>query len=248
VSSFTYTCDRAQKELIDLIRLVGETRVLQLTPNAGVIHQCVEKCEPCERGKGKKRCLGWRIAVDRDILWFGPVSVAGHPPIRISLSAKYSFRRPESEREDLWKEKPLASSVTTVEIFDVETDGLIERYHLDLANLDQPGSIWHLQYGGKPADDIPALPTSWLKPPRWPLPPMDLTLMVEFLVYSFFPAAWEQLNGQGEWLRLVCGAEQLIVSHFAERMSDHFGRDFSKRDRTWLMVQDNKDGDFNSRP
>jgi hypothetical protein len=246
MSGFTYTCDRAQKELIDLIRLVGETRVLQLTPDDGVIHQCVEKCNPCERGKGTKRCLGWRIAVDRDILWFGPVSFPGHPPIRISLSAKCSFRRPEPGREDLWQEKPLATSVATVEIFEVETETLIERYHLDLANTGQPGSIWHLQFGGNPAGDVLPLPTNWLKVPRWPLPPMDLTLMIEFLIYSFFPADWEKLSGRGEWLELIRDAEQLVVSHFAKRMGDHFAGNVDGP--TWLMSQDNESGYFHSRP
>ncbi len=246
MSDFTYTCDRAQKELIDVIRLVGETGVLQLTPNAGVIHQCVEKCGPCERQKGPKRCLGWRIAVERGILWFGPASTPGHPPIRISLSVKCSFRRSEPGREDRWEEKPLACSVATVEIFDVERDELVERYHLDLANSKQAGSIWHLQYGGNPADGVPSLPTSWLKPPRWPLPPMDLTLMIEFLLYSFFPAEWKKLSNSGEWLGLIRRAEQLVVSHFAKRMGEHFAGNGDGP--TWLMVQDNEEGDFHSKP
>jgi hypothetical protein len=244
VRGFVYTCDQAQKELVDLIRLVGETGVLQLPPDEGVIRQWVKKCRPCDRRKGPKRCLGWSTTVERDLLRFGPVQTTGRPPVQLSLSAQCSFSRPQPGRANAWEEKPLASSVATVEIFDLENN-LIERHHLDLANSGQPGPIWHLQYGGNPASGIPPLPTSWLKPPRWPLPPMDLTLMIEFLVYSFFPDRWEELNGRGEWLRLVRDAEQLVVSHFAKRMNEHFGRDLGKRDRTWLMVQD---GDFHSRP
>lgn len=248
MSDFSYTCDGAQKALIELVKIAGDAGLLQVSPDKGILHQCVEKCSVCSRGKQAKHCLGWHTVVDRGILWFGPIDYRGKGTIRLALSANCSFRRPAPGRQPEWDKAPLTSSVVTVEIFDVNTETLIERHHLDLANAGQPGPVWHLQYGGNPAGDIDGLPTSWLQPPRWPMAPMDLTLAIEFLAYSFFPDKWERLNGSGEWLRLIGGAEQLVVSHFSRRMAEHFDCAPGRRVETWLAAQDNEYGTLDARP
>ena len=141
--------------------------------------------------------------------------------------------------------------MVTLEIFGVEAEKLLERHHLDLANAGSPGQagpVWHLQMGGNPSGSIDPTETGWLDLPRWPTAPMDLTLAIEFLAYSFFPEKWVQLNDRGDWFRLMVGAEQLVVSHFAEHMTKHFGREASDRDRTWLTAQDNGSGAFDPRP
>jgi hypothetical protein len=142
----------------------------------------------------------------------------------------------------------MASSVATLEIFDVTDESLLERHHIDLANRGQQGTVWHYQYGGHPAGGIPDLPTSWLEVPRWPIFPIDLTLLLEAISYNFFPVEWERLNESGEWLRLVCSAEELAVSHFAAHVTQHFSRAAEHRDRTWLSAQDDQSSGFDPRP
>jgi hypothetical protein len=138
-----------------------------------------------------------------------------------------------------------------LEILAVESDTLLERHHLDLANAEpslQQGPVWHLQMGGNPAGSISPTATNWLDEPRWPVAPMDLTLAIEFVIYSFFPDEWEQLNQDGTWIRLMKDAEQLVVSHFAAHMRAHFLRDANDRDRTWLAAQDNGSRAYDPRP
>ena len=158
---------------------------------------------------------------------------------------------PPPGRQPVWDQSPLASSVVTLEIFGVEAEELLERHHLDLANSGQSGQagpVWHLQLGGNPAGTVAPTETGWLDLPRWPTAPMDLTLAIEFLAYNFFPEKWLQLNNRGDWFRLMVGAEQLVVSHFATHMTAHFRRGASDRDHTWLTAQDNGSGAFNPRP
>ncbi|HWW68266.1 MAG TPA: hypothetical protein VNY83_09825 [Solirubrobacterales bacterium] len=186
--------------------------------------------------------------VERGILSFRPFFVDGHDPVRIDLSGDVSFQRPRPERADDWRARPLLKSTVTVELVDHASEELLERHHHDLANSGQEGPVWHLQYGGNPADSTKPLPTSWIDPPRWAVPPMDLTLLAETIVYNFFRAEWEELNRRNEWVTLILDAEQLVMSHFAGHMQAHFGRDRSLVDRTWLTAQDNILSGLNPRP
>lgn len=241
---YHYTCSRAAQALIRLVRLLGAEGVLQAQPDDGLIRQWVKPCSACQNGHTAKRCLGWSVVVDRGLLTLGPIPKPGRPTIRLEVSAISSFQRSEPARQPEWMAKPLAHSTVVIEVVDVQSENLLERHHVDLANRNQDGPTWHFQYGGNPAANGAELPTGWLQEPRWPLAPIDLTLLLELLVYSFFPDQWRKLNGQGEWLGLIWEAEQLVVSHFAQHMSDYFKH--SDRDRTWLAAQDN--ADFDPRP
>jgi hypothetical protein len=251
MSEYRYTCARAQKDLVDLVKLLEGADVIQGLPDHDLLRTRISTCVPCRGNKKSKYCCGWNTEIERGVLSFGPLTHSASKQIRLDLSAKCDYRRPKPDRQPAWDEAPLAASVVTIEIMSVETEELLERYHLDLANSvvpPQPGPVWHLQVGGNPAGDLAATPTSWLDEPRWPVAPMDLSLAIEFLVYSFFPEKWEALNEDGEWVRLMKDAEQLAVSHFADQMKRHFQRDAESRDRTWLSAQDNKSRAYDPRP
>ena len=241
-----YTCGRATKGLVQLIHLLGNERLLQAQPDDGYVHQWLRRCDPCRKGDGPKRCLGWQLTVERGFLAFGPISTAGKPTMRLDISARCGFQRDKPGRQGQWCARPMAHSNVVVEVFDVADETLLERHHIDLANRGQAGPTWHFQYGGNAEGGLPDLTTSWLQEPRWPIAPVDMTLLIELLVYNFFPEQWLKLNGQGEWLQLMWDAEQLVVSHFAQHMARHFEKDVSTRDRTWLAAQDN--ADFDPRP
>jgi hypothetical protein len=251
VSEYLYTCARARKDLTELVGILKEVDILQAAPDDEFLGQCVESCEPCRKGGRAKRCCGWHTVIERKVLSFGPLTYRGDRQIRLELSANCDYRRPAPGRQHAWDESPLSASVVTLEVFGVEAEELLERHHLDLANAGLPGQagpVWHLQMGGNPAGSVDPTETGWLDLPRWPTAPMDLALAIEFLAYSFFPKKWVQLNNRGDWFRLMVGAEQLVVSHFAEHMAGHFRREASNRDRTWLAAQDNESGTFDPRP
>lgn len=251
MSEYSYTCGRARKDLVDLVRILKETDVLQATPDEDLLRGCVRTCSPCRKKAKANRCCGWSTVIERGILSFGPLTYSANKQIRLELSAHCDYRRPAPGRQPDWDNAPLAASVVTLEILSVENDTLLERHHLDLANAKpslQPGPVWHLQMGGKPAGSISPTATNWPDEPRWPTAPMDLALAVEFVIYSFFPDEWEQLNEDGTWIRLMKDAEQLVVSHFAAHMGAHFLRDANDRDRTWLAAQDNGSRAYDPRP
>ena len=128
----------------------------------------------------------------------------------------------------------------------VELDVPSERHHLDLANIDQTGPVWHVQLGGNPSG-YEKFKTSWLGPPRWPLPPADLVLVAEALLLNFYEPAFARLNRDGDWVRLVQSAEDLVMTHYRRHMERHFQRG-ANRDSTWLVAQDNRSRALNPRP
>jgi len=248
MSAWEYSCEKACKQLVLLARLLAEVEVLLAPPDDGMMHHCVNRCAPCSKGRSIKRCTGWQTVVDRGILAFRPYTVAGHDPVRIDLSAQVSFRRAQPEKSDKWQARPVGSANVTVEIIDTATETLLERHHHDLANAGQVGPVWHFQYGGNPAGGIGELPTSWLEPPRWPQLPADLTLLADAIVYNFFVDEWRALNAKGAWVKLILEAEQLVMSHYAEYVHEHFARPWTERDHTWLSAQANALGGLQPRP
>jgi hypothetical protein len=248
MSEWTYSCDKARKQLVQMARMLAEVGVLQRPPDDGLMHSCVQRCAPCCKDRGIKKCTGWQTVVKRGVLSFRPYIVEGHDPVRIDLSGDISFRRAKPEKSHKWQDHPICNSTMTVEIVSTSNNQLLERHHHDLANPNQSGPVWHFQYGGNPADDLESLPTSWLSPPRWPELPLDLALLADTITYNFFFEEWRKLNANGAWVNLMLETEQLVMSHFAEYLHTYFNSPRAGRDQTWLAAQDNIIGGLNPRP
>src|SRR5258706_7476804 len=104
-----------------------------------------------------------------------------------------------------------------IEMYEPGTDVLLARQHLDLANTSQAGPVWHLQFGGKPAQgEKPEI--MWLKVPRWPVAPTDFILIVEFVLFSFFANVWRSIAASTPWRDHVKAAERLVLTHYWERL------------------------------
>src|SRR5262249_20710374 len=133
-------------------------------------------CERCRRGHGAKQCRGWALTTERDDPFaFAPLEIDG-VSIRPELSADLDFGRSSGGTKADWEGAPLAQGVTTLELFQVSNETLLERYHVDLANVGQEGPVWHLQYGGNSVGSQ-QVHTHWLAYPRFPVIPADLVLM-----------------------------------------------------------------------
>jgi hypothetical protein len=129
-------------------------------------------------------------------------------------------------------------------IYDAKVEGakearLLERHHVDLGNPGQHGPVWHLQFGGNPPGDA-KLPTGWLDPPRWPVPPVDLTLFVEAIIYNFDYEAWKRLWNNGAWRSIVRQAEDLMLFAYTDELARHFARPPNLRGHSWLGALDNQ--------
>lgn len=247
MTRFLYSCDRARQDLRTLLTLLQREHVLAEDTHQTQLDALVEICDQCERERGAKHCHGWRISIKvEQALVFEPTDYKSRI-VRPLLHGVCDFRRPSAGTSDDWEAAPLTDSTVVVLLFEgVELAVPSERHHLDLANLDQPGPVWHLQLGGNPSG-YEKFETSWLGPPRWPLPPADLVLVVETLLHNFYQDAFEKLNRDGSWVRLVQSAEDLVMTHYRRHMDSHFQRG-AKRDSTWLMAQDNLSRALNPRP
>jgi hypothetical protein len=158
--------------------------------------------------------------------------------VRAELQALVDYQREPPGREEEWQQAPIGRCTVTVELFNVADDQLVGRQHIDLANVGQPGPVWHLQFGGNPSGGK-ELSNSWLSVPRWAMAPADLVLVADQLVYNLHPQTWVAMQEDGDWLRLVLASEELVLQHYANHLGSHFARTADRRSISWLQAQDN---------
>jgi hypothetical protein len=227
--------------------LLRRERVLAEDIHQPQLDAFVTDCAQCRKGRGPKHCCGWCVSIGTEQALVFELAEYKQRLVRPLLHGTCDFRRPRAGTGEDWEDAPLARSTVVVLLFEgTEIEQPRERHHLDLANERQPGPVWHLQLGGNPSG-YDKFATSWLGPPRWALPPADLVLVAETLAFNFYPAAFAELNRDGDWVRLVQSAEDLVLTHYRRQMERHFRRG-SARDSTWLAAQDNEALLLNPRP
>jgi len=201
-------------------------------------------CDSCRDHRPPDECTGWVVIVPRE----RPIALRTltyhERALQIEIEARCDFRRPKQGAGDDWRATPTRATDLAVMIYDAKAGGakeerLLERHHVDLGNPGQHGPVWHLQFGGNPPGDA-KLPTGWLDPPRWPIPPTDLTLFVEAIIYNFDYEAWKRLWNSGAWRSIVQQAEDLMLIAYAEELERHFNRPPRLRPHSWLAVLDNQ--------
>lgn len=232
----TYTCGTARNDLRGLFDLLTSHGVLISQVHQGWLDQMISTCAPCGRNRPSK-CLGWEVEVaPATPLEFAPTTYRGRL-VRVDLCARSDFRRSSAEKDAGWEARPTAQSSVALNIFIDDSSDPVERHHVDLAEPRQSGPLWHLQAGGNPSG-YEKFGTTWLKVPRWPLPPADLTLVCEIVVMNFFEDSWQRLSEDGRWVNLVQRAEDLLLTGYSSHLSRYLthGRAGS-RDSTWLSMQ-----------
>jgi hypothetical protein len=245
---YVYTCTWARLELRRLHRVLWGHGLLVNQPFDDVVDRMVQPCASCLRKPNPKQCCGWKLDIDRPTaLIFKHAEVRGRL-VRPELQVQASFARAAAEPGDRWRERPAESSNITIEMYAVENDRLVARHHADLSNSGQEGPVWHLQFGGNPSG-AEKLDDGWLSVPRWPAPPGDAVIAADLIAYNFHYNDWLALQEDGDWLRLVNRAEDLMLTNYVERLSAHFGgKPAIDRTTTWLSSQDNMSGGWDPRP
>jgi hypothetical protein len=222
-------------------------RVITSWIAADTVDRVVTRCASCRGNKPiANKCTGWRIRFGRPLtsLRFQPVNVEGHDvEVRLECDLDYSSTHPGKKRE--WTAAPMCACTVAIELYEPGTDNLLTRQHLDLANLGQAGTVWHLQLGGKPAEGTKP-GTLWLKVPRWPVAPTDFILIVEFVLFSFFPGVWRGVAPSSPWRDYIKTAEHLVLTHYRERLNTYL--DVSTTASSWLAAQENDAAVWNPRP
>lgn len=241
---YLYACKPATAQLITIFDALGRHGVLNYPPERALVEQKIRPCPTCLKGLAAKHCTGWVTVIEPDVATFAPVQLKGGPFVQLEVFAKLDYTRSSPGEAEAWEATPVGACDLALQVLDLKGE-LLERHHIDLANLGQPGPTWHLQFGGNPANH-PKPETHWIDPPRWAIPPADVALMLEAVAFNFYPEKWEGLNTDGDWLRAVTAAEDLCLRHYLLRLSEHLNQRRDNRSQTWLSAQDNTE--WNPRP
>jgi hypothetical protein len=94
---------------------------------------------------------------------------------------------------------------------------VIARYHFDKANAGQDGPVFHLQYGGNPADEELFWHPESFAWPRILHHPVDLVLACEMVAANLFATEYRQIAKDPTWLAAIRNSQ----THFVDA---YFGR------------------------
>jgi hypothetical protein len=156
----------------------------------------------------KAEPMTFSSCVDRLGRRFTPkIGVEGINVVRPSNDAVLPFRR--------W------DIALTLEFDDADVH--CPRWHFDMANVEQPGPITHLQYGGYRHAGRSDLDTV-IKEPRWFTAPLDVILLSEVVAANFFPEIWLQtLREDRRWCSLVHLSQNFCYPPFLSAMVASLG-------------------------
>jgi hypothetical protein len=204
-------------------------------------------CQPC-RATAKqiphKKCQGWQLGFrDHQALLLAP-SLIRQRSLQVSVSGVFDFRRPSGAHTP-WSRAPTQAVTAALELRDPSEDTLLARQHIDLANDQQPGTVWHLQLGGVGGAEDKALLRS-VSSIRWPSSPMDFILIVELALYLFHNSEWSALRRTSPWRGFVQDSEMLVLSHYFDAFRSYESQRHSRD--SWLAEQCNRSGNVNPKP
>ncbi len=230
-----------------VIAELGQRDLIQswLSP-ADVWHGALQPCDSCRatgsRGNARK-CRGWLLSFrGQQALWLRPVDLRART-IQPSVEGSFDLRRATRSRS--WQTAPIASCNGVIQLHDPATGDVLTRQHLDLANPEQSGTVWHLQLGGVGStDDV-----DWRKAVanlRWPSLPTDFMLLVELALFLFAWESWRELRAQPVWGEYVRAAEDLVLAHYRDALEGYWNHRTTQF--SWLSAQCNLSGTMNPRP
>jgi len=103
--------------------------------------------------------------------------------------------------------------------------------------------VWHLQLGGVPAKNTSL---ARIDVPRWAAWPADFLLIVEFVLFNFFPLQWDEIRDSAGWKTALRESEELVLTHYAKRYEDY--RKVSSTHSSWLGAQCARTSGWSPRP
>ena len=158
-----------------------------------------------------RNATSWSVAIERDRpVTFARVKDKAGEQMVISLSAKgISIVQADDDQP------PFTELDVAIAIEDLAGQPVC-RWHLDRANPDQPGPLFHLQFGGhQPGQRVSDFT---LKEPRWCHPPMEVALLCEVILANFFEKIWsESLRDDLAWCRAIQVFQRLCYSAYSKR-------------------------------
>lgn len=209
-------------------------------------HNVLIPCKTCDinRSPPHKKCNGWQLGFrDHQALVLVPSEIKKRS-VQLAIEGRFNVTR-GAGKWTAWQRAPIRESSAAFVLRDAESNHVLTRQHLDLANHGQPGPAWHVQLGGVGGGDD----KGWLKLVanlRWPAVPAEFMLIVDLGLYLFHNSAWIELQRSSPWRAFVQQSEDLILPHYIEALNDYWNRRNSAS--SWLAAQCNATGTLRSVP
>jgi hypothetical protein len=247
VSNSDPNCRQAAEDLVEILSVLHERDLIKSPISDDIVRSSLVSCQPCRGKKPKSRkCLGWAGSFHETTAIEIPFTIAKNGVVA-RVSGKFSFeRRTASRKLAGWQFAPMASASFAIELRRAVNNDLCARHHIDLAELQQTGPVWHLQLGGLAAGEDRHKELGWLKVPRWPALPMDMILVLELAIYNFRHEVWLDLRETNPWRTIVKRSEDLMFDHYFKRLEGY--RNQRDAGHSWLAHQCNLTSGWNPRP
>ena len=103
------------------------------------------------------------------------------------------------------------------------------RFHLEQKekNVTLPEPLYHLNFGGKQSSDEYCWIPTTIREPRFPHPPMDIVLLLEYSLMNYYPNETRDFREKREWIDIVRFSQKLFQEKYFEAC------------RSWLENDDN---------
>lgn len=103
------------------------------------------------------------------------------------------------------------------------------RFHLEQKekNVTLPEPLYHLNFGGKQSSDEYCWIPTTIREPRFPHPPMDIVLLLEYILMNYYPNETRDFREKREWIDIVRFSQKLFQEKYFEAC------------RSWLENDDN---------
>ncbi len=133
----------------------------------------------------------------------------GELPVEQDIHLRVWSDDPNYTFRDAWDSDALRDKLSSGRV--------LLRCHFDLANPDQQGPKYHLQYGGNPRDEEFCWFPKQVRLPRIPYPPMDLILVCQLVATNFFWDEYGEFHDTPEWKgALTRSQEHLLRTYYTE--------------------------------
>jgi hypothetical protein len=134
-----------------------------------------------------------------------------------------------SDKSDYCYREPFDSLSIKSLVDEGDWKRVMVRFHLEQkeAGVTLPEPLCHLHFGGKQSlDEYCWIPTT-IREPRFPHPPMDVVLLLEYILVNYYPDETEDFRGKREWIHIV---------RFSQKL---FQGNYFKACQSWLEDDDN---------
>ncbi len=90
------------------------------------------------------------------------------------------------------------------------------RFHLDKKEQDVslPEPYFHLHVGGKQSPDEHCWIPSSIREPRIPHPPMDIVLLLEYILINYYPNESQMFRSKREWIDIVRFSQKFFQEQY----------------------------------